>query len=77
MTTNKYTEKSGSDYFNSLPIEQRKILCIMSYQDQIRDIKIEKGRALNAHAKHVTEINKHLSKCEKSLHELLKELNNI
>ena len=60
-------KREASETFNALPIEQRLILVPLLRVDQLRDLKIERNRAISAHHKHLKEIDSHIRNIEYSI----------
>ena len=59
-----------SDKYNALSFEIRTICQPVFLEDQIRDLKIEKQRAIRYHKMHLNHINEHLKNCEHVLFEI-------
>lgn len=65
--------KENTDLYNKLPLETRLIANIVSAEYQIRDLLIEKQRAISAHRSHMSKIDEHLKTCRRSLKKLVIE----
>lgn len=61
--------KENTEIYNKLPLETRKIANIVSAEYQIRDLLIERDRAISAHRSHLRKIDDHLKACRRSLKE--------
>lgn len=67
MTTDR--AKRATDEYNALPFEVRRIFSRVSMDNQLRDLRIEKARAIAAHRRHLQEINAHMRNVEKAIRE--------
>lgn len=61
------TLKTVSEQYNELPIEVRNITHRVLIQSQLRDLKIERDRAVRSHKRHLKEIDDHISNVEREL----------
>jgi hypothetical protein len=66
MTVDKPFE-SISDIYNKLPFEIRTICSEVMLEHQIRDLFIERERAISSHKNHLAKIDAHLSNCQNDL----------
>jgi hypothetical protein len=53
--------------YNALPIEVREITSQVLLLDQIRDLLIERARAIKHHKSHLREIDAHIENCKRDL----------
>lgn len=60
---------SAFDKYNALPFEVRRICSRVLMADQLRDLRIEKARAIRSHRRHLQEINDHMRNVEKAIRE--------
>ena len=56
-----------SEKYNKLPIEVREICSQMFLIYQIRDLEIEKDRAIRHHRALLKQINNHIDNCKRDL----------
>lgn len=56
-----------SEKYNALPIEVREITSQILLIDQIRDLLIERDRAIKHHEAHLREIDAHIKNCKRGL----------
>ena len=58
-----------TEQYNALPLEVRTITGYILIEYQLRDLKIERDRAIRSHQRHLKEIDDHIKNVEQSLRE--------
>jgi hypothetical protein len=54
-----------SDKFNALPMDIRTIACAVNNQARLRELKMERSRAVSVHKKHLKEIDDRIGYSER------------
>lgn len=63
----KLTEKEITKAYNNMPFKVRDLCSKVLLRYQIRDLEIERARAIKHHKAHLAEIDRHLSNCRNDL----------
>lgn len=58
---------TNTEKYNALPLEIREICSQITLEYQIRDLLIERQRAIKHHQAHLREIDVHLANCRRDL----------
>jgi len=61
------TDEEASDFFNSLPLETRKALCVHANFVHIRHLESEKQRLKKGYERSVLEINQQIKNLQESI----------
>lgn len=60
---------SASDDYNALPFEIRKIASRVMDEHHLRDLRIERKRAVASHRRHLREIDAHIANVKRAITE--------